>query len=488
MYSRPQLWTAVVLMLLTPLLTNASEDSLREALRGPLFEEAADALKRANQAKASVLTPETYREAAELYTRAERAFASGTDVDRIARTLTQATTIFERAASTAPTVQEFVSGAFEARQDALQVDAKSRASKLWVDAEEQLYEAASRAEKGRERGVQKFAENAEGLYRDAELAAIETALFTEIEAQIEIAKDLNANRWSPQSYGRAQAYLDEARKTLAANRYDTDKPRGLANESLHYAYHAQYIARLADDIDDRDTSLEAVLLEWEASISELGEHFDLPMYFDRGPAKVIGQIKASIQARDEDRESLKQALAASETRAQILSEELAAAQSNLRDNEAARARLDQRMAMQERRARTLARVENYFTPEEAVVVRAKNQLIVRLVGLGFTSGSAEVEARHGALLSKLEAALTEFPETPIVIEGHTDSYGVDTDNLALSIKRAESIAAYLLAAMPISSTQVSAVGFGETRPIANNETADGRAKNRRIDVVLYPTW
>lgn len=470
------------------LSAQAADDGLRESLRGPLFEDATAALAAANKAKASVLTPETYREAAAIFQRAERAFDNGSDIDRVSETLEEATVLFGRAASTAPLVQEFVSAAFEARQDALRAEADTRVAEMWLEAETELYEATSRAEKGRESRVEKYAGEAEALFREAELAAIETALFTEIEVQIEKAKDLNARRWAPRSYDNAVGHLQRARTELAANRYDTDRPRGLANLALHYARHAQYIAVLADDIDDNDNSLENVLLDWETAIKRLGAHFDLPMYFDNGPDEVVRQIEASIVARDEDRAALKQALSESESKAIILQEELVAAQMHLRDNEAARARLDERMAMQERRARKLARVESYFTQEEAIVVRAKNQLIIRLSGLNFTSGSAVVEERHQPLLTKLQTALTEFPQTPIVIEGHTDSYGVDTDNLELSVERAESVAAYLLANMPLSSSNLSSVGYGETRPVANNETSDGRAKNRRIDVVLYPTW
>ena len=76
----------------------------------------------------------------------------------------------------------------------------------------------------------------------------------------------------------------------------------------------------------------------------------------------------------------------------------------------------------------------------------------------------------------------------MTIEGHTDSYGADDTNLELSVRRAQSVADYLLEKDAVKSAHVSSVGFGETKPIANNETSDGRWKNRRIDVVIYPFW
>jgi outer membrane protein OmpA-like peptidoglycan-associated protein len=74
----------------------------------------------------------------------------------------------------------------------------------------------------------------------------------------------------------------------------------------------------------------------------------------------------------------------------------------------------------------------------------------------------------------------------MIVEGHTDSTGSETVNLALSERRANSVRDYLLANTVLGASQVKAVGYGESRPIANNETAAGRANNRRIDVVIVP--
>jgi outer membrane protein OmpA-like peptidoglycan-associated protein len=466
----------------------AAEDSLRSALKEQVFAPAGDALARANAAHASVLTPETYRRAGQIYKRAEESFARGSDVDRVRNILQEATELFDEAATMAPTVRQFVSAAYEARQDALEAEADKRSPELWVEGEEQFYEATSRAEKGREGRVPRYAEKAEGLYRDAELAAIETVLFTEVDAEIERARRLDADSWARQSYEAAIDLIAEAREVLAKSRYDTDEPRNLAKQAMHNALHAQYVSRLADDIDDRDTSLEDVLLEWEEVLRPLGESVDVPMYFDNGPHSTIALVNSAFQERASKVTELEQDVGALQQRVRLLQEELLIAQSELENREAAQARLDQRLTLQREREEALGRVERLFTKTEAEVVRAENRLIIRMVGLGFAVGSADVETRHEALLAKLMTALAEFPETPITIEGHTDSYGADANNLALSVRRAEAVAGYLLENAAISPTNLSSTGFGETRPIANNETADGRWKNRRIDVVVYPSW
>jgi OOP family OmpA-OmpF porin len=78
----------------------------------------------------------------------------------------------------------------------------------------------------------------------------------------------------------------------------------------------------------------------------------------------------------------------------------------------------------------------------------------------------------------------EFSDASIRIEGHTDSRGGDEANKALSQRRALAIREHLLTRLPISASRIEAVGIGEDRPIATNDTEDGRARNRRIEIIL----
>ena len=90
------------------------------------------------------------------------------------------------------------------------------------------------------------------------------------------------------------------------------------------------------------------------------------------------------------------------------------------------------------------------------------------------------------LLSKVRRAVRTFTDPQVTIEGHTDSTGTSEFNDHLSQQRAESVRQYLLANNVVREDQVVAAGFGSTRPLAPNTTAEGRAANRRIDVVITP--
>ena len=75
------------------------------------------------------------------------------------------------------------------------------------------------------------------------------------------------------------------------------------------------------------------------------------------------------------------------------------------------------------------------------------------------------------------------PTIKVEVDGHTDNQGLASANLALSQQRAEAVVAYL-ASKGVSSTRLSAKGFGQTKPVADNATADGRQKNRRIEFTV----
>ena len=97
-----------------------------------------------------------------------------------------------------------------------------------------------------------------------------------------------------------------------------------------------------------------------------------------------------------------------------------------------------------------------------------------------------LKPEHHRLLDQLLDALSVFPAANVVIEGHTDSFGSDAGNLTLSQQRADAVQTYLTDKGGISADRLTALGYGESQPLANNESAEGRRRNRRIDVVIYP--
>jgi len=99
----------------------------------------------------------------------------------------------------------------------------------------------------------------------------------------------------------------------------------------------------------------------------------------------------------------------------------------------------------------------------------------------FTGTSATLTTRSHTSLNNIVTMLNEDPELKVKIEGHTDNVGDDDKNMELSEERAEAVKVYLVS-KGISEDRISTEGFGETMPIADNNTAAGRTKNRRVEI------
>ena len=118
------------------------------------------------------------------------------------------------------------------------------------------------------------------------------------------------------------------------------------------------------------------------------------------------------------------------------------------------------------------------------VIRQGNQLIVRMPqDITFATDSASVSSGLQDDLRTLAASLNKYPGTTVTVLGHTDNTGTAAYNQDLSNRRAGSVAGILVGA-GVSSGRIRSVGMGESQPIASNQTAEGRAQNRRVDIVI----
>lgn len=105
-------------------------------------------------------------------------------------------------------------------------------------------------------------------------------------------------------------------------------------------------------------------------------------------------------------------------------------------------------------------------------------------GLLFDVNKAQLKAASMENLRNLAKILIKYKDTEILLEGHTDSDGSEDYNLNLSRSRAQSVSNYL-ASLDVDPTRFTIMGYGEQQPIATNETVEGKAMNRRVEVAIY---
>ncbi|WP_373187519.1 OmpA family protein [Halopseudomonas sp.] len=120
-----------------------------------------------------------------------------------------------------------------------------------------------------------------------------------------------------------------------------------------------------------------------------------------------------------------------------------------------------------------------------VVRNGDNLQLVMPGNITFASGSADISSGFYPTLNSLVKVFKEFDKNGIEIIGHTDSTGSDELNRRLSQDRAQAVASYL-SGQSISRARISAMGMGPSQPIASNNTVEGRAQNRRVEINLRP--
>jgi len=103
----------------------------------------------------------------------------------------------------------------------------------------------------------------------------------------------------------------------------------------------------------------------------------------------------------------------------------------------------------------------------------------------FALNSADLNAQFYNALNGVTMVLKEYNKTVIEVAGHTDSSGSDQYNMQLSERRAQSVASYL-SSQGVQSSRLMTVGAGETRPVASNDTEQGRSANRRVEMTIVP--
>jgi outer membrane protein OmpA-like peptidoglycan-associated protein len=214
---------------------------------------------------------------------------------------------------------------------------------------------------------------------------------------------------------------------------------------------------------------------------------------DESLATQVDNILGSISALQDDHKYMVAKTKSQQAEIQTMKNQIASLEGLTQEQRAAKEHLEaERRAVEERLAaerrfnELFSEVRSYFASDEAEVYKQGNQLVIRLKAIQFPVGKDVIMPSNYALLSKVQRAIRTFGEPDILIEGHTDSTGTDEVNEHLSQRRADAVRQYFVANGTLSEDKIIAVGYGSKRPLATNETPEGRAINRRIDVFITP--
>jgi outer membrane protein OmpA-like peptidoglycan-associated protein len=458
-----------------------------------------DAGRRIEEARARLLfliAPRSFSLSVEKYQEAQAKLQRGSRPDDIQRSLSEVDTRLTQAELVEEHGRDLLRVALEARDAALAANAPEAAAEEWQAAERKMIEAGREVESRKDDQAQRKGAEAVTLYQASEFTAIRVGLLGPAHDLRVAALEAKVDELAIASFVGADSVLQQAETVLREDRYAGATVGALAREASERFNHAMTIAAVVERVDrNRKPAVEALILEHEAAVARVADSLGFESSFVDGLAPVTAQILIAIESLYRERDALRDDLAtrsaeldSSQRDNDDLQERMLALRDSLQGklSEIEESEREAREILRERLRRdaVLLRVERMFPVDKAEVVSTPNELAVRMFGLTFPVGSAEIQPENFALLTTLQRAIAEFPSGTITIEGHTDSQGNAASNQALSQRRADAVRNYLLANTDVDASRLTAIGFGEARPIASNDTRDGRARNRRIDVRL----
>ncbi len=449
-----------------------------------VFEEVDDLFSKAKAKQADLLSPEYFKIASEKHAEALKDFDKNKNINdklgAIKKYLNQALEVAKLGHVTFSTL-------LESRDDALSTNAPEYASNIFEKAENDFFDAARTLEKGNVNKTKEKAIVAEKRYREAELIAIKGSIIGHIRELQENAKKEKVDKFAPISYNRSITLLNETETLLNSDRRAKTEAKQKAENAEYEAKHAIYLADRIQELKKDDSNWEKLILEHEEYFTKVLIELGFEPRFDQGFSEPTTSALKAIQSLQKQNKELSDEISALDQQVESLINQKNALEVQLSELKEKEEGLITRLTMEQKRKEKFQKIESMFDREEAQIFREGEKIRIRLIGLNFASGKSVINPEYFPLLTKLQRAIRIFPDYILTIEGHTDNRGDDRMNESLSTKRAKAVRDYLKANMGLTSDQISAVGYGESKPIATNETEDGRRQNRRIDVVMEPS-
>jgi len=299
---------------------------------------------------------------------------------------------------------------------------------------------------------------------------------------VRIAKAAGAETYAPDAFKNAQDLLAQAETKEGGKKGRASNAR----EAVQRAEDARLVSIKRQEVEglakERQQSADQIgLANGAATTAALGqaqaESAQAKAELEKGQADTArtaaeSASAAAIQAAGQANAGRDTALAAAATSEQArhqAADERNVAVGQVQNAEREKAAL---------RAQLLAQLNTILQTRDSA-----RGLIVNMSGVLFATGKSDLMPAAREKLAKISGIVQAHPDLKLEVEGHTDSVGQDTDNQTLSENRAQAARNYLIS-QGVSANAIVSRGFGSTKPVASNDTAEGRQSNRRVELVV----
>jgi OOP family OmpA-OmpF porin len=317
-------------------------------------------------------------------------------------------------------------------------------------------------------------------FRALELRAIKDQTIGEVRKLLVQAENDGARKYAPHSLSMAQQKLKNTDAFITQNPYEKAKMQEMANDALFYAQRLQQMNKQSQKI--RTMEPEEIARWIEDMLQQTTAKLSAPDMRNEPFETQVENMVESVSALQADHNFVIQQAKSQEAEISTLEKRIAVLEGETQEERMAKERLTAEKEFNQK----FSQIQSYFDSDEAEVYKQSGQLVIRLKAIQFPVGKDIIMPKNYELLSIVQKSIRTFGEPDVVIEGHTDSTGSDEVNEHLSQQRAEAVRQYLVANRTLPYDRIMAVGYGSMRPLASNQTADGRAINRRIDVIVKP--
>jgi outer membrane protein OmpA-like peptidoglycan-associated protein len=313
---------------------------------------------------------------------------------------------------------------------------------------------------------------------------------------VEIAKANRVEQYAAEIFAKAEASLKMAENALA-NKADKKEVVSRAREAVQFSEDARALAveRLEQERIAREREMAAAKAKAEAETKAAAEAAQAKLKADeeaRRQAELSAAREAQMKAEAEA-SALKAKAEADAAATKAKAEADAAAAKAKAEQDALRAKEEAAKAEAERARQEALRAERAQQELRARLLEQFNRiletrdtprgLVVTMADVLFDTGKYDLRPATREKLARLSGIVLAHPGLVLQVEGHTDSTGSDELNQKLSEQRAGTTRDYLIQ-QGLAEANITARGFGKTMPVADNSTADGRQKNRRVEIIV----
>lgn len=413
-------------------------------------------MDRAEGEQIAVFAPKSYAEAHKSWVKAKALQERGESNESVLKELGEARSYFEQAKSTAARSLRVLPEIADARENALISGAKLYHRPELDRADSKLKRVTGKFEKEENPKISLSDKTSlQQNYLDLELKGIKATRLGDAWSTLEAAKKMGAARLAPRTLASAESKVKNAELVIQTDRHNDALVTAASEDALNEARRLLRVTELSKRSGRSGNERMAIeIVDRDDRINRLNEQMALTEAQRRAQnAEYQAQLQQAQRSTAEAQESQRSAAAIAEMYRQA---------------------------------------QEQFTDEEADVYRQGDNLIIRLKSIQFPSGVAEIPAASYQTLNKVQDVIADLDAGKVLIEGHTDSTGDAGLNQELSEQRAQAVAQYLdredrqSGSATDEGLSIEARGYGYKYPIISNQTKEGRAQNRRVDIVIMP--